>query len=118
MGPLMSHTPGNWYAMIAEHGGISDQANVFSDHETDGEPTFIADTLPIDDEVPIEQRRANAFLIAAAPELLDLVKLFEKSVKYYVGIDRSDAGRDEEGARAKTITLNLIRQVIAKAEGR
>jgi hypothetical protein len=102
--------------MLAEHGGISDQANVFSEHETDGEPTFIADTLPIDDEVPLDQRRANALLIAAAPELLEMAKLFEKSVEYQIRVARTDAGSDEEGARLKTITLNLIREAISKAE--
>jgi hypothetical protein len=71
---MSNHTPGNWYAMTGETGGIVDQANVFSDHETDGEPTFIADTLGIDDEVPLEQRRANAYLIAASKKLLAAAK--------------------------------------------
>jgi hypothetical protein len=113
---MSGHTPGPWYAMVAETGGMSDQANVFSEYETDGEPTFIADTLPIDDEVPLKQRRANAFLIAAGPELLEMAKLFEKSVEYQIRVARTDARSDEEGARLMTITLNLVRDAIAKAE--
>lgn len=49
-------------------------------------------------------------------ELLELAKLFRKSVEYEIRVNRTDAGRDEEGARLKTITLNLIRDAIAKAE--
>jgi len=113
---MSAHTPGNWYAMTAEHGGVSDQANVFSDHETDGEPTFIADTLPLDDEVPLEQRRANAFLISAAPDLLELAKQFKATAEYYIRESRKSS--DEEGARLKTVTLNMINAAIAKAEGR
>lgn len=67
---MSKHTPGPWYAMTGDTGGIVDQANVFSEHETEGEPTFIADTMGVDDEVPLEQRKANALLIAAAPLML------------------------------------------------
>lgn len=113
------HTPGPWYVMVRETGGIADQANVFSKHEVAGEPAFICDTLGVgnDNEPKLPQRRANAFLIAEAPELLELVKLFAESVEYQIRVDRTDAGRDEEGARLKTITLNLIRESIARAEG-
>jgi hypothetical protein len=106
--------------MVRENGGVVDQANVFSEHEIGGEPAFICDTLGVgnDNEPKLSQRKANAFLIAAALDLLGLAKQFEKSVEYEIRVDRSDAGRDEEGARLKTITLNLIREAIAKAEGR
>jgi hypothetical protein len=59
-------TPGPWYALTGDNGGIIDQATVCSEHEMDGEPTFIADTMTVDDEVPLEQRKANAALIAEA----------------------------------------------------
>ena len=58
---------------------------------------------------------ANARLISAAPEMLDLLNLFERSVEYEIRSSRTDG--DEEGARMKTITLNLIRACITKATG-
>jgi len=60
--------------------------------------------------------KANAHLIAAAPELLAHVKLLEKTIEYE--IRRSKAEGDDEGARLKTFTLYLVRDSIAKAEGR
>ena len=59
-------TPLPWYVMNAETGGTSDQATIFAEHETDGEPTFIADTMGIDEEISPEERRANAALIVRA----------------------------------------------------
>lgn len=59
---------------------------------------------------------ANALLMAAAPDLLEMAKLFERCVEYEIRRSRKDG--DEEGARLKTVTLNLIRNAIAKAEGR
>lgn len=113
-----AHTKGPWYAMTAETGSmVTDQANVFSQHEIKGEPTFIADTLGVDDDVPLKQRKANAHLISAAPELLELARQLERTVKYE--IDKSKKrGDDEEGVRLMTATLNLTRAAIAKAEGR
>lgn len=63
-----------------------------------------------------ENWKANAHLVAAAPDLLEMVKLLEKSLEYYIAIDQR-AG-DEDSARAKTITLNIVRVSISKAEGR
>jgi hypothetical protein len=68
-----------------------------------------------DDERRLEVE-ANARLIAAAPELLDLAKLFARTVVYYAGIDEKDG--DDEGARLKRLALANIEAVIAKAEGR
>lgn len=101
---MSKHTPGNWYAMIHETGGIIDQATVLSDHETDGEPTFLADTMSIDDEVPLEQRRANALLFAASKNLLAAaIKTVEEN--------RNLADGDD-------CTLRHLLAAIAEAEGR
>jgi hypothetical protein len=63
----------------------------------------------------IEEQKANARLIAAAPDLHALVRQFERTVEYLITKDRHKD--DEEGARLKTFTLNLIRDVLAKVEG-
>lgn len=54
-----------------------------------------------------------ASLHKAAPELLKLVRLFEKTVEYY--IRKNEADGDDEGARMKIGTLNTIRATIAEA---
>lgn len=59
---------------------------------------------------------ANAHLIAAAPELLELAKLLARTVEYE--IRRDEKKGDDEGARLKSMTLHQVREVIAKAEGR
>ncbi len=101
-----THTPGPWYAMTGDTGGIVDQANVFSEHETDGEPTFIADTMPVDDEVPLEQRKANAHIIAAGLEMLSALR---RAYSFILcnGYDKQDQA-----------LLNEVAGAIGKAEGR
>jgi hypothetical protein len=59
---------------------------------------------------------ADARLIAAAPELLALAHEYRRAVEYYIAADMKSG--DREGARMKTITLNMIDATIAKAEGR
>lgn len=59
---------------------------------------------------------ANAGLISAAPELLELARLFESTIEYE--IRKSEKDGDTEGANLKRVTLNLTRAAIAKAEGR
>lgn len=46
-------------------------------------------------------------------ELVAMLKLFDKTVAYYIGLDKS--ARDDEGDGIKMITLNLIRELLAKA---
>lgn len=59
---------------------------------------------------------ANAHLIAAAPELLDLAKLFERVANHEVKL--AVAAGDSEAANLRGLTLAQVRAVIAKAEGR
>ncbi len=67
------------------------------------------------DGFSLQFSEGNARLIAAAPDLLKLAKLLERSLVYE--IKKSDREGDEEGARLKFFTLAEVREVIAKAEG-
>lgn len=58
---------------------------------------------------------ANGHLMAAAPSLLQWLRLFEKHVEYE--IRRSAKTDDDEGRRLKQITLHSIKEAIAAAEG-
>ena len=59
-----------------------------------------------------EVHHANARLIAAAPELLEQCKLFEKVLTYYYGTARNTA----ISATAND-NLDKLREVLAKVEG-
>lgn len=109
-------TPGPWYAMTGDTGGIIDQANVFSEHETDGEPTFIADTMGIDDEVPLEERKANARLIAASRGMLDLLKLILSGIERKKIPDQSILRRFGEEVETEGLS-NRIRAIVGGVEG-
>lgn len=54
--------------------------------------------------------------VATASDLLPWVKLLEQSVAYEIRKSRKEG--DEEGARLKIGTLNMVRDAIAKAEGK
>lgn len=98
----MSHTPGPWRTAI-RRGYIS----VFSGTENNAE--MVADCTNLNLEV--KERVANARLMAAAPELLDALRMLVSLVDHgSVIIDHSDRRetlRDHEKARA----------AIAKATG-
>lgn len=57
-----------------------------------------------------------AALHSAAWDLLRLAREYRKAVEYYIRIDEKNG--DREDAFGKRITLRLIEDVIAKAEGR
>lgn len=56
-----------------------------------------------------------ARLNIAQEALLEQMKLFESVVEYE--IRKSEREGDTEGARLKTLTLNLIRDAVSKAKG-
>lgn len=56
-----------------------------------------------------------AHMLAAAPELLQMVILLEQVIVYEM--KRCEANGDDEGARLKIISLNMTRAAIAKAKG-
>lgn len=58
----------------------------------------------------------DACLFAAAADLLEQAKLFVRTIDYQVKKDT--AAGDDEGARLKTATRNIVQAVIDKAEGR
>lgn len=48
-------------------------------------------------------------------ELVGVVKLFESVILYE--INKAEHEGDDEGARLKTVTLNMCRDLLAKAKG-
>lgn len=62
-----------------------------------------------------EERKANAHLFAAAPELYEMTALLKRCVEY--DIKRSLASGDDEGANLKSLTLAQVDAVLAKARG-
>lgn len=101
------HTPGPW--RIREDCG--------GEGVVGADRTLVADCAIWDKRGrrPEEVCRANACLIAAAPELLDHAVLFERTIIYEIA--KSEKAGDDEGARLATVTLNLLRATIAKARG-
>lgn len=64
----------------------------------------------------VSKNEADAHLFAAAPDLLASVKLFRDTIEYLIKADR--VAGDDEGARLKSFTLESVKDLIAKAEGR
>lgn len=118
-----THTPGPW---LTRPGIFSGEIEVFPDlpdlHEHPGiDPVEVARVLEYgvdyanDDTDITNTTIANACLIAAAPDMLAQCKLFEQTILHYIDVDRQSG--DEEGANLKTISLNILRGVVAKTEG-
>lgn len=85
----MKHTPGPWY--IEEH-----NYEVYLSIITNRKTPYDADGFTIAETYGrLETREANARLIAAAPELLDVLKSLVRSIKssdsYMVSLYISDA---------------------------
>jgi hypothetical protein len=83
----------------------------------DSEGGSIADCAPPGPWMTLAEARANAAFIVTAcnshADLLEQVKLFEKSVEYQIRVATSKG--DDEGARLMGFTLHLVRESIAKA---
>lgn len=112
-----THSPGPWR--------IAGQYIVSSKDYAPGHPLIIARMLRhrpgSADRVPFGvngdgDQVGNAALIEAAPDLLELAKLLQRTVEFE--LRRSEKTDDDEGTRLKRITLHMIRTKIAKAEGR
>jgi hypothetical protein len=58
---------------------------------------------------------ANAHLIAAAPEMYEMTKLFARYLAYEIKKQEWDG--DDEGANLKSYTLAQVRAALDKAEG-
>jgi hypothetical protein len=105
----MSHTPGPW-----ESTGVTVRRAV---HETDRfgraittYPAFTVSTR----WGSIEQRKADACLIAAAPEMLGALRGVEST---YVFLDSLTSGIEPQHANT-VAALARVRAAIAKAEGK
>jgi hypothetical protein len=97
-----THTPGPWGIQDAGPGTIRGlRFRVITDEKV------IAKTSD-----GLEEARANARLIAAAPELLEQCKLFEKVLTYYYGTDRNTAI-----SAIANENRDKLREVLAKVEG-
>lgn len=102
------HTPGLWDRAADSYGKVrhSRKACVYTTVREPAGDRIVTVAARIDNW-------ADARLIAAAPELLDVARLLERTIIYEIGKD-GRAG-DDESARSKTLTLNYVRAVIAKA---
>ena len=99
----MAHTPGPW---IAVSSGNANNENQHAIQANDG--TWIAET--INHRPKWHSQKANARLIAAAPDLLNELRRTREWVAQYLDIPgHADAAR---------FKVNAIDAVIAKAEGK
>jgi len=100
------HTPGPWgFDVIKDEAGIPDEYVVYGNHPSDLDE--IADIKYSEVE---GRQRANAALIAAAPELLEALKV----AREWMG---SDAPKYQNGAHVLKDAQKLVDRVISKAEG-
>lgn len=92
-----THTPGPWKV---------------SSHQTQIHSERYGLVATLEEFTEKSTTHANARLIAAAPELLEQCKLFEKVLTYYYGTDRNTA----ISATANE-NRDKLREVLAKVEG-
>lgn len=90
---MSTHTPGPWQ---------TDGSRVYHQANPGGRKTYVAETLG---DPSIAARQANARLIAAAPELLDLLRL-----GLTVNASDWDSPHPDEWARR-------VRELVARVEG-
>ncbi len=104
----MPHTPGPW---INDEGLVNGRDSRERFAGTPSEDIFDSRQWPTE---LADEALANAALIAAAPQLLAMTKLFASSIEYEMR--RSEKDGDDEGARLKRLTLNIVLAAITKAE--
>jgi hypothetical protein len=110
----MTHTPGPWTYHVGEDGEEFSLKGANGDAIIAGCGCCGSPRLgPYRDD---EGRKANGRLIAAAPELLQMARDFYSTILYYIKVDEKNG--DDEGVRLKTVTANIVGDLIAKAEGR
>lgn len=100
----VEHTPGPWM--------YDDDRIGVSDSPHDSEP-FITSVIcdMVGDHITTDENDANARLIAAAPDMLEALKLFERYASFYETKPNYTLGPEE------VATLEAARSAIAKAEG-
>jgi hypothetical protein len=91
---MSAHTPGPW-----EH--TTGDTTVYADG------VFVAETIPSQpwaDDVPKLEAEANARLIAAAPDLLELVQSMVKKIDDHpIGLDEANWMKRARAALAKAV---------------
>jgi len=110
-----THTPGPWYAWFCKENETG--GGIFQNTNTDNQRMICRmakekrvihkDKRKSDDFVHSAEDEANARLIAAAPELLEQCREFEKCLTHL--INSGDSGADLE--------RDKLREVLAKVEG-
>lgn len=99
----LHHTPGSW-EVSTETGDI----RIKSDY---GTLAYIPDS-----RIYREMMKANAYLIAAAPELLEAAKVICKQAEHSMYHDQGDV-KDEDNDRVISFDhIKKLQQAIAKAE--
>ena len=107
------HTPGPW--AVAAENFIKHAAFVFADTEEEKIICKMCFGGASASEPELKEARANAKLIAAAPEMLEALKEVSKLINSTYGIEGHVAGVARSWE--KTGIDKMIRDVIAKAEG-
>ncbi len=95
----MKHTPGPWFY------------DETSGHEIRNRDIFVAMALDDCPELPYEKAKANALLIAAAPDLLE-------ALRKIANISRYPISDPENIAFALTAAREIARVAMAKIEGK
>ena len=103
-------TPGPWHAFEqnATNPNTKGLFEIDANHPSGNRQTIAVTPYKGD----ARELDANARLLAAAPELLEQCKLFEKVLNYYYGTDRNTA----ISATANE-NRDKLREVLAKVEG-
>lgn len=106
----MSHTPGPWFRESDINDEGSDWILVTKGYELIADLRLDSGLNPVSEE----EQDANAFLIAAAPELLAVLRTaLNELVCLY-----EEVYPDDESDNDTTAAIDAITDVIAKAEGR
>lgn len=103
----MSHTPGPWHAKLGKFDHLNDGSRPIMDATEENRVALANSMRPRKRNTPYNapdpERDANARLIAAAPEMLEMLKRCRSIIDQYVG-DKADD------------MISMIDGVIAKAE--
>lgn len=110
---MSKHTPGPWRADLADIGGQVFGFSIVAEHGTHWHPVAYQSTYQHTNSECYEpaERKANARLIAAAPELLEALKLLDEAFC-------ADDYGTKEGREKGRAALVATRAAIAKAEGK
>ena len=109
---MANHTPGPW--MIYDDGDDEDSSdiiNVWIDDRDGGEKYDIAAMLL---DRPVGERKANARLIASAPDLLEALENALADINWLL-VEGFDTNADECNIDGVRDTIAEIKQAIAKA---